>query len=139
MTIFTDKDRQMLNHVVDVIRDQMLYEPDEYTEQNEQTVAKLDKLAKSPTTSIVVLADDVDADARQMFQAIVRAELRAWVPGASQRLLYRAGRIVGIPQPNPEWAWPDCGPERADHTLINDWVAGVYLHRCSGCFRLFEL
>lgn len=138
MIIFTDRDRQMLNHVVDVIGDRMRHE-DGYTEQDERTVTKLDKLAKSPTTSIVVLADDVDAEARQMFQAIVQAELRAWVPGASQRLLYRAGRIVGIEQPNPAKGQPDCGPDVADHALINDWVAGLYLHRCSNCFRLFQL
>lgn len=138
MIIFTDRDRQMLNHVVDVIGDRMRHE-DGYTEQDERTVTKLDKLAKSPTTSIVILADDVDAEARQMFQAIVQAELRAWVPGASQRLLYRAGRIVGIEQPNPAKGQPDCGPNVADHALINDWVAGLYLHRCSNCFRLFQL
>jgi hypothetical protein len=138
MIIFTDRDRQMLNHVVDVIGDRMRHE-DGYTEQDERTVTKLDKLAKSPTTSIVILADDVDAEARQMFQAIVQAELRAWVPGASQRLLYRAGRIVGIEQPNPAKGQPDCGPDVADHALINDWVAGLYLHRCSNCFRLFQL
>lgn len=138
MIIFTDKDRQMLNHVVDVIGDRMRHE-DGYTEQDEQTVTKLDKLAKSPTTSVVVLADDVDAEARQMFRAIVQAELRAWVPGASQRLLYRAGRIVGIQQPNPAKAQRDCGDDYANHALISDWVAGLYLHRCSDCFRLFEL
>lgn len=138
MIIFTDRDRQMLNHVVDVIGDRMRHE-DGYTEQDERTVTKLDKLAKSPTTSIVILANDVDAEARQMFQAIVQAELRAWVPGASQRLLYRAGRIVGIEQPNPAKGQPDCGPDVADHALINDWVAGLYLHRCSNCFRLFQL
>jgi hypothetical protein len=138
MIIFTDRDRQMLNHVVDVIGDRMRHE-DGYTEQDERTVTKLERLAKSPTTSIVILADDVDAEARQMFQAIVQAELRAWVPGASQRLLYRAGRIVGIEQPNPAKGQPDCGPDVADHALINDWVAGLYLHRCSNCFRLFQL
>lgn len=138
MIIFTDRDRQMLNHVVDVIGDRMRHE-DGYTEQDERTVTKLDKLAKSPTTSIVILADDVDAEARQVFQAIVQAELRAWVPGASQRLLYRAGRIVGIEQPNPAKGQPDCGSDVADHALINDWVAGLYLHRCSTCFRLFQL
>lgn len=138
MIIFTDRDRQMLNHVVDVIGDRMRHE-DGYTEQDERTVTKLDKLAKSPTTSIVILADDVDAEARQVFQAIVQAELRAWVPGASQRLLYRAGRIVGIEQPNPAKGQPDCGPDVANHALISDWVAGLYLHRCSNCFRLFQL
>lgn len=136
MILFTEADRQMMNHVVDVIGDRMRHE-DGYTEQDERTVTKLDRLAKSPTTSIVVLADDVDAEARQMFQAIVRAELAHWVPDASQRLLYRAGRIVGIEQPNPAKGQRDCGAERADHALISDWVAGLYLHRCSNCFRVF--
>lgn len=83
--------------------------------------------------------DDPDADVVQMFQAIVRAELRAWVPGASQRLLYRAGRIAGIRQPNPAKGQRDCGDDPGHHALISDWTAGMYLHRCSDCFRLFDL
>lgn len=138
MILFTEEDRQMLNHIVDVVGDRMHHE-DGYTEQDSRTLGKLDKLAKAPATAVVVLADDVDAEARQMFQAIVRAELRHWVPGASQRLLYRAGRVVGIEQPNPAKGQSDCGADRADHSLINDWVSGLYLHRCSSCFRLFEL
>ena len=137
MILFTDKDAQMLNHVVDVIGDRMHHE-DGYTEQDEATVKKLDELAKSPCTAVVILGDEVDAEARQMFQAIVQAELRHWVPGASQRLLYRAGRALGIGQPNPAQGRPDCGPDRADHALISDWVAGLYLLRCSSCFRLYE-
>jgi hypothetical protein len=61
------------------------------------------------------------------------------VPNTSQRLLHRAGRIVGIHQPNPSLGFTDCGPDAGDHALISDWVAGLYLHRCSDCFRLFEL
>lgn len=137
MILFTEDDRQMMKHVVDVVGDRMHHE-DGYTDQDRRTLDKLDRLSKSPATAVVVLADDVDAEARQMFQAIVRAELRHWVPGASQRLLYRAGRIVGIQQPNPAHAQADCGADRADHALISDWVAGLYLHRCSSCFRLFE-
>jgi hypothetical protein len=137
MILFTEEDRQMLNHIVDVVGDRMHHE-DGYTEQDGRTLSKLDKLAKTPATAVVVLADDVDAEARQMFQAIVRAELRHWVPGASQRLLYRAGRVVGIEQPNPAKGRRDCGADRTDHALISDWVAGLYLHRCSSCFRLFE-
>lgn len=76
---------------------------------------------------------------QQMLKHIVRAELAHWVPGASQRLLYRAGRIVGIEQPNPANGQPDCGDDPEHHALISDWVAGLYLHRCSNCFRLFQL
>lgn len=75
---------------------------------------------------------------QQMFQAIVRAELAHWVPGSSQRLLYRAGRITGFPQPDPEEGTRDCGNHYRDHVLFPDWVAGLYLKRCADCFRLFQ-
>lgn len=138
MIIFTDRDRQMLNHVVDVIGDRMRHE-DGYTEQDRVTFMKVQDMSNAPVSTVVVTGEEIDAEARQMFQAIVQAELRAWVPGASQRLLYRAGRIVGIQQPNPAKAQRDCGDDYANHALISDWVAGLYLHRCSDCFRLFEL
>lgn len=137
MIIFTERDRQMLKHVVEVVGDRMMNEGG-YTEQDGQTLSKLDDMAKSPATTAVITADDTDAEARQMFQAIVRAELRAWVPGASQRLLYRAGRITGVIIPNPANARPDCGPDRTDHALIHDWVAGLYVDRCSSCYRLYD-
>lgn len=137
MILFTAEDKKMLDHVIDVIGDRM-HHGDGYTMQDEATVAKLDKLAKAPATAVVVTGEEFDSGAHQMFQAIVKAELANWVPDASQRLLYRAGRIVGIEQNDPSQAGSrDCGPERIQHTLISDWVAGLYLSRCVNCFRLY--
>lgn len=82
---------------------------------------------------------DLDQEAHEMFRQIVAAELDNWVPNASQRLLYRSGGIVGINQPDPSKGRPDCGPEREQHCLISDWVAGLFLMRCSSCFRLYEV
>lgn len=127
----------MLNHIVDVMGDRM-HREDGYTEQDERTFTKVAELAKSPVTTVVVTADDTDAEAKQMFQAIVRAELRNWVPNASQRLLYRAGRVVGVIMPNPANMQPDCGPNRSDHALVHDWIQGLYVDRCSSCHRLYD-
>lgn len=137
MILFTELDRQMLKHVVEVFEDRMLTEGG-YTEQNEDTVTKLEKLAKTSTTAVVVTGDERDAESHSMFREIVKAELGHWVPNASQRLLYRAGRIIGIDQPDPAKGLRDCGPDRAHHALISDWVAGLYLYRCVNCFRLFD-
>lgn len=141
MIHFTQGDAQMLNHTVDVIGDRMHHE-DGYTDQDRATVTKLDKLAKAGAAVVITgaeLADephDADPQVRQMFQDIVKAELAHWVPGASQRLIYRAGLVLGVHQPMPRR--DDCGPERINHALVSYWVAGLYLHRCSTCFRLFE-
>lgn len=84
------------------------------------------------------MADTCEDDVREMFTKIVRAELDNWVPGASQRLLFRAGATVGLDQPDPrDAAGRDCGPDRGDHATFPDWVAGVYVHRCATCFRLY--
>lgn len=138
MIVFTERDRQMLRHIVDVVGDRMHHE-DGYTEQDRLTFMKVQDMSTAPATVVVVTGEEIDSEARQMFQAIVRAELAHWVPGASQRLLYRAGRIVGVDQPNPAKGEADCGPDRADHALISDWVAGLYLMRCSSCFRLYDI
>ena len=143
MIHFTEQDRQMMKHVGEVIGDRLHHEGG-YTEQDRATVMKLDQLAAAPTSVVVITGDEPtggvdDPQVREMFRDIVRAELAHPVPGASQRLLYRAGLCLGIPQPNPAKGLRDCGPDVGDHALISDWVLGLYLHRCSNCFRLFEL
>lgn len=143
MIVFTQDDRQMMTHTADVIGDRMRHE-DGYTEQDEATVAKLDELSKALTTVLVITGDEPtggvdDPQVREMFRDIVRAELAHPVPGASQRLLYRAALVLGIRQPDPAKGQRDCGADVGDHALISDWVVGLYLHRCSNCFRLFEL
>lgn len=140
MIVFNDDDRPMLHHVVDVICDKMHMEKDEYTEEDRETVRKLNETSEKTTTTLLITGDDVSqGEAYDMFAKIVDAELRNWVPGASQRLLYRAGAVLGIAQPNPQYGTADCGPATSDHALIATWVVGRYVYRCSSCFRLFDL
>lgn len=78
-----------------------------------------------------------DKAAREMFLRILGAELDNWVPDASQRLLYRAGRALGIHHPVMPTDNPDCGAEPGWHALTSDWVAGVFVRRCVTCSRLY--
>lgn len=129
------EDAQMMSHVDEVIRDRMLgddtYEPD--------AVATVDKLGKLATPALVIDgAEQTREEAAFLFQDIVKAELHNWVPGASQRLLFRAGAALGFQQPHPELAQVlDCGPATGDHAVFSDWVAGLFVLRCSSCFRIF--
>lgn len=134
MLHFTQDDSQMLNHVVDVIGDRMRHE-DGYTPQDDATVVKLDRLAKSGNAVVLTGAEILEADARRHLAAVVRLELKHWVPGASQRLIYRAANALGLKQPYP--TVDDHGPDPASHPLVPDWVAGMYLMRCATCCRLF--
>lgn len=135
MIIFTEEDRQMLKHVADVIGDRM-HSEDGYSDRDYATMGKLNALTESPTSSLVITGDGADSDGQQLFQTIMRAELAHWVPNASQRLLYRAGRLLGVQQPNPATGRPECG-EHA-HALNSEWIVGIYVRRCVHCFRLLE-
>ena len=135
MLHFTQDDQQMMNHVVDVIGDRMHHE-DGYTPQDTATVAKLDQLAKTPSAVVLTGDEQTEAQARQMLRDVVALELKHWVPGASQRLIYRAANAMGIKQPYP--TADDHGPNPADHPLVRDWVAGWPLMRCATCCRLFR-
>lgn len=136
MLHFTQEDAQMLNHTVDVIGDRIRSEGG-YTPQDEATVVKLDQLAKTKGSALVLTGDALKgAEARDMLRDVVLLELRHWVPGASQRLIYRAGNALGLKQP-----WPmadDHGPDAGAHALVADYVAGLYLLRCVTCCRLFH-
>lgn len=137
MLHFTRDDQQMMNHVGDVVTDRMRHK-DGYTEQDEATVEKLDQLTNGlDGTSAVVLTGDEqsESEARDLLAQVVRAELKHWVPGASQRLIYRAANAMGFKQPYP--VRDDCGEAAASHSLHADWVAGLYLMRCASCLRLY--
>lgn len=144
MIPFDREDAQMLHHIVkDVMADRLAYDA-EYTEKDRQVVDKLGELADAAATGTVLavtgrdLTDDrgTNAEARKLFHKILNAELDHWVPNASQRLLHRAGAVLGVPQPKPRR--DDCGPTEFDHALIHDWVGSAYLLRCSTCLRLYR-
>lgn len=74
-------------------------------------------------------------DEQLIMQDIVRAELKSWVPVASQGVIHRAGKILGVPQPAS--TGHDCGSEPGQHALFPDWVVGLYVLRCCTCMRIF--
>jgi hypothetical protein len=135
MIVFTDKDRQMLNHVVDVVGDRMRHE-DGYTDQDGATLGKLDQLAKTEGTQLVVDTVTPDTEALALLREIVSAELRHWVPGASQRLIYRASTMLGFSAVLPKS--DDHGPDPADHALFPNWVGGLFTQQCATCARIFR-
>lgn len=67
----------------------------------------------------------------EALSAIVAAELRAWVPGASQCLIRRAADRMGVVAGIGYEDVTECTPDT--HCLISDWVAGLYVLRCTTC------
>lgn len=138
MIHWTEADLQFLNHTVDVMGGRFHHE-DGYTEQDRQTMKKLEALAKAGAALTVDGSEQHWKSGLDTFRRIVNAELDHHVPGASQRLLFRAGAALGVKQPDPSRAArEDCGVTRAEHSLIGDWVGAMRLMRCSTCFRLFR-
>ncbi len=137
MIRFTDDDAQMLAHTAWTMRDQIVGD-DDYTDGDRKTVDKLSKLAQAGPTVALGL-DDFGTDPRVLFQRIVMAEVDAWVPGASLRLIHRAARTLGETAPDPSRAEADCGPDLASHATVVDWQSGLYLRRCVHCLHLFRV
>ena len=73
-------------------------------------------------------------DVKEVLHAVVAAELRAWVPGASQRLIRRAADRMGIETNIGRKDVTECAP--GQHCLTYDWIAGFFVLRCSTCDHL---
>lgn len=127
-------DTQMLKHVDEVIGDRLCGD-DTYGEHERATADKLSKLA--PPALLLTGDEMTEAETHALLRRVVEAELAAWVPGASQRLIYRAARALGFSSPEPRRT--DCGDEVASHATVTQWVAGLYLRQCVGCARLFRV
>lgn len=128
------EDKQMLLHVDEVIGDRLC--GDDSYEAGDRATA--DKLSRLTPPAVLLTGDEMtEADAHALLRRVVNAELDQWVPGASQRLIYRASRALGFAAAEARRA--DCGPELVDHATITQWVAGLYLRQCVGCSRLFRV
>ncbi|AKA61699.1 hypothetical protein SEA_YDN12_32 [Streptomyces phage YDN12] len=134
MIYFRREDAQMLKHVDEVIGDR-LHGDDSYEPEDRDTAAKLGLLV--PPALVITGAELTEAQRHVLLRRIVNAELDEWVPGASQRLIFRASRALGFAAAEARRA--DCGPELKDHATITQWVAGLYLRQCVGCVRLFRV
>lgn len=128
------EDTQMLKHVDEVIGDRLSGD-DTYEDEDHATA---DKLGKLTPPALLLTGDELtEAGAHALLRRVVEAELDAWVPGASQRLIYRASRALGFAHTEPRRT--DCGKELASHATVTRWVAGLYLRQCVGCSRLFRV
>lgn len=139
MIRWTNNDKAMLDHVVEVINDRMC-EADGYNDDDRATMAKLEELAKAGPALTVTGEQRDHPTELSLFEQIVTAELNNWVPGASQRLIFRASRALNVGHyPDPALAArTDCGPERGAHALAANWAGSLYVYRCATCFRLYR-
>lgn len=137
MLVFSKEEMQMVGHAAEVMDDRISNEPDEYNDADATSTAKLDAMSRAKTVALVVTGAEMDsASARHLMGQIVNAEMDHWVPGASQRLLYRASRALGVSTASIHlYTEPDCGSKTA-HALVTDWVADIYVVRCVVCGRL---
>lgn len=89
---------------------------------------------------LVTGAEQTPAEADILLREVVQAELDSWVSNASQRLINRAGLVLGtgVPVLDPILA-DDHGPNPGDHSLIQDWVCGIFVLRCCTCAHLFKI
>jgi hypothetical protein len=128
------EDKPMLDHVNEIIGDR-LSGGDTY---NAASVATADKLTRLTPPALLLTGDEMtEAEAHALLRRVVNAELDQWVPGASQRLIYRASRALGFSAAEPRRT--DCGDKVASHATVTQWVAGLYLRQCVGCARLFRV
>lgn len=131
-------ERQMIRHMAEVMDDRMSDQPTEYTDADTRAVLHADVIGKAETGQLVISgAEMLDADARRLMRQIIEAELKAWVPNASQRLLWRASWALNVPLNLGVPVKPDCGAEPGWHALTGSWVAGLFVRHCVTCHRLF--
>lgn len=135
------RDRDFVAHAAEVMADRVADNGDCYTPADDRAVNKLEAIGKGGT-ALVVTGAEMDERARnELMRLVLQAELDHWVPGASQRLIWRAAQALEIPvtvRLDSPLNTADCGTERSWHSLTSTWIAGRYLMVCSTCRRLYE-
>lgn len=138
--IYVKKDElPMMSHTAEVMHDRMCSEPDQWGPECSRAVDHIDDMGKSSTPMLVLTGEELDRNAaNHLFHDVVKAELRNWVPDASQRLLSRAAAALGSYPGYPLITeQTDCGAEPHWHALVADWAAGIFVRRCITCARLY--
>lgn len=130
-------ERGMIEHAHETMNDRIMSEPTEFEDADTRAVLHLDVMGKAETSQLVVTGDEIDVDeARNLMRRVVIAEINNWVPNASQRLVWRASSAlehrVGF---RPDHL--DCGDDRRQHYLVDEWAAGIFVRRCVTCQRLY--
>ena len=137
MIYFGRGETQMLDHMQDTMCDRIACNSDEYEPEDSNTVEKIARMSLAKTGQLVITGELLDDAARQaLFRQVVEAELDAWVPNASQRLLYRAARALDRFGREPREL--DHGDEPGMHALFRNYVGQVWVMQCSTCDRLFR-
>ena len=137
MIHFTEDDALMLRHTAEVMQDRAA-DDGNYTENDINVADRIERMGQG-RQSLLITGDELDQqDALVLYRNIVHAELDAWVPDASQRLLQRVGHALGVRHPLLTTGRADCGAEPGWHALVADWVCGIYVYRCVTCGRLYK-
>lgn len=133
-------DRDFVAHAAEVMADRV-GETGGYTDADAESCVKLEAIGKGGT-ALVLTGAEMDEQARnELMRLVLQAELDHWVPGASQRLIWRAAQALAIPvtvRLDSPLNAADCGTERRWHSLTSTWIAGRYLMVCSTCRRLYS-
>jgi hypothetical protein len=137
MIIVTPNDAHVAHHASEMVEDH--YETDgarDHTPEDRESARRLGKLGRG----LLVTGDPFTVDEGvTLLKEVVTSELDHWIPGASQRLINRASLIlVGSPILGAATE-ADHGPNPADHALLQDWVAGIFVLRCVTCAHLFKV
>lgn len=139
MIYFNGDECITLSHAAEVMGGRIAVEPDEYTSTDTAAVEKLNKAADTGHVLVITGAEMSWQDASAFYQQVVAAELDNWVPDASQRLIRRAGRVLGmVSAALSEQIEPDHGPAVSSHPVVGDYEAGVRILRCVTCHRMFR-
>lgn len=141
MITWNENDRQFARHAAEIMGDRLRHDDTYEPEADGEVRDKLSRLGKGPAdggVGFLVTGDVIERDeAHALMAQVVEANLADWVPNASQRLIRRAGLVLGLAHPGQQVV-DDHGPVAAHHPLTPDWVGGVYVQRCATCCRLFR-
>ena len=137
MIHFTEDDALMLRHTADVMSERISSDSS-YSENDQNVADRIERMGQG-RQSVLITGDELDhQDALVLYRNVVHAELNAWVPDASQRLLQRVGHALGVRHPLFLTGNRDCGAEPGWHALHTDWIAGIFVRRCTTCGRAYK-
>jgi hypothetical protein len=108
----------------------------DFDRDDRESAVKLSKLRRG----LLVTGDEqTDVEAEALLKEVIRVELDNWVPDASQRLIDRASLVLtGEKLLDPIIA-PDHGDSPAVHSLVQDWVCGIFVLRCATCAHMYKV
>lgn len=140
MQHITYTDRDLIAHAAEVMADRIADNGDCYTDSDVRAVDKLEAIGKGGTALVLTGAELDLSQTSSLMGKVIQAELDHWVPGSSQRLIWRAAQALGFTAPavlKHPFNDTDCGTEPRYHSLTPSWLAGRYLMCCSTCGRLY--